>query len=316
MGFVEAMADRGLPAATARSGRSSRCRSRGSPSTRSWNGTAATSRTSGSGWSSSTWRRALVDERVGRRPASGSSTTRSRPAAGSRRSSPPVSAARPGREIDELTERGPAVRGQGPRPCRRPRPMARSARRSPSSSAEDRLDRIVAAAGAEAGDLDPHRGRRPGVDGRRPRPAAGRARRRAARPGRPRRPGLLLGPPLPDVPVGRGGRALGRDPQPVQRGRARGRGAAHDPRRRPVEAVARGSGRPGPGAPVRHRPQRLGARRRHRSGSIDASSSSGASPSRARPTTGCGRSSARCSTRSSTARRRTAGSPSGSIAGR
>ena len=64
----------------------------------------------------------------------------------------------------------------------------------------------------------PGRGRCPGGHRRRPRPAPGGARR-AAGAGRSRGPGLRLGPPLPDVPVGCRERPLGRDPQPVQRGR-------------------------------------------------------------------------------------------------
>ena len=84
----------------------------------------------------------------------------------------------------------------------------------------------------------------------------------AAGPGRPERAGVRLGPPLPDVPMGRREPPLGRDPQPVQGRPARGRGAARDPVGRPREAVAGRSGRPRPGAPVRPRAQRLGARRR------------------------------------------------------
>ena len=55
---------------------------------------------------------------------------------------------------------------------------------------------------------------------------------------------------------------LGRDPQPVLRRRARGRAAARRPRPATRPALAGRSGRPGPGDAVRHRAQRLGARRR------------------------------------------------------
>ena len=83
-------------------------------------------------------------------------------------------------------------------------------------------------------------------------------------PGRPRRARVLLGPPLPDVPVGHRQRALGRDPQPLQRTDPRAHRAAHDGLRRSGEALTRRSRRSGPRPAVRHRAQRLGAGRRQR----------------------------------------------------
>ena len=210
---------------------------------------------------------------------------------------------------------GQAVRREGPRPPRASRPTATVKGPIAKFLADDRQGGSSSGAGAGAGDLvlivaDARRRHR-----RRPRPAARRARR-PARPGRPDGPGLLLGPPLPDVPVGRRERALGRDPQPVQRRRARGRGAARDRVRRPGEALAGRPGRPGPGAAVRPRAQRLGAGRR-------LGPDPPARPARAQlrapgphPRADARASSGRCSRRSSTARRRTAGSPSASTAGR
>ena len=315
MGFVEAMVDRGLRARPSRTGRSSRCRSRGSPSTR--HGTVRI-------------RQARPPLRDGaRRPG-----RRARRRCGSAGVRLPVfddalvaggrvkAIVAPGlggatrREIDELDRAPPGGSGRRVSSMSRSRPMAaRIADREvprPRTGATGSSPRSAPRRAISSSSWPTRRRRRPTSS-----VGCRSTRRRAARPGRPRRPGLLLGPPLPDVPVGRGGAALGRDPQPVQRGRARGRGPADDrlAATRPKPSPER-SGRPGAGAAVRSRPQRLGARRRHRSGSIDASCSSGASRSRARPPTGCGRSSARCSTRSSTAHRRTAGSPSASIAGR
>ncbi len=71
---------------------------------------------------------------------------------------------------------------------------------------------------------------------------------------------LRLDPSLPDVPVGHRDRPLARHPQPVQRRPARGRGAARHGVGRSGATVAGGPGRPRPGAPVRPRAQRLGAR--------------------------------------------------------
>ena len=70
-------------------------------------------------------------------------------------------------------------------------------------------------------------------------------------------------------------------------------------------------GRARPCAAVRPRRSTAGSSAAARCGSTGATCWSAASCSRARPSTGCARSSGRSSTRSSTARRRTAGSPSG-----
>ena len=120
------------------------------------------------------------------------------------------------RRADRARASGSAPRAS---PTSRSRPAASStgpiakflSRRDP---ARDRR----AQPGADEGDLILIVADTADVDRRRPRPAARRARR-AARPGRPERARVRLGPPLPDVPVGRRERPLGRDPQPVQRRR-------------------------------------------------------------------------------------------------
>ena len=113
MAFVEAMAIEVSRGDDARPAASSRCRSRASPTTRRSSASARTSRTCASGWSSSTSAPALVDAAGAPARASASSTTRSRLAAGSRPSSRPGSAARPAREIDELTERAKRFGAKG-----------------------------------------------------------------------------------------------------------------------------------------------------------------------------------------------------------
>ncbi len=308
--------DRGQPGGRARAADRARSRSRGSPTPRSSSASARTSRTCGSGWSSSTWRPVLTDA-DGRAGQSGFRVFDEALAAGGRVKAivAPGLAGATRREIDELAEtakrfgarglvhlavedggaRSPIAKFVGGRPPRRGSP------RRPARSPGD-LVLIVADA--------------PARDRRRPRPAPGRARR-PARPGRSRRARLLLGPPLPDVPVGRRERPLGRDPQPVQRRRARGPGPARDrvaatrPEPSPDDPAGRaramqydlalngwelgGGERPDPPA----RP----ARAELRPPGPDASR-------------GCRRSSGRSSTRSSTAPRPTAGSPWGSTAGR
>ena len=197
----------------------------------------------------------------GRTPASGCSTRRSPPADGSRPSSRPAWRRPTRREIDDLVETARRFGARGLVHVA----VEDGGARSPIAKfvGDDRLERIADRAGANPGDLVLIVADTAGDHRRRPRPAAG-APRRAARPGGPRRPRLLLGPPLPDVPVGRRPRPLGRHPQPVQRRAAGGpRPADHD-QRRPVEAGARRSGRPRPGDAVRPGPQRLGARRRQR----------------------------------------------------
>ncbi len=133
--------------------------------------------------------------------------------------------------------------------------------------------------------------------------------------GRSRRAGLLLGAPLPDVPVGRAVPALGRDAQPVQRRGARGRGPA---RRPPPVTSTTGRRRTRPDARRRcstTSPSTAGSWVAARSGSGSRTCWPGASTCRATRGSRCGSASVRCSRRSSTARRRTVASPSASTAG-
>ena len=208
-----------------------------------------------------------------------------------------------------------AVRGQGPCP-----PRARAGRRGPrrrsrSSSATTGSSGIVAAAGAERGRPRPHRRRRAEVTA----DVLGRLRVEL---------GDRLGLADPDVLAYCWVHRFPMYQWDAENGRW---DATHNPFSGVVpedeallttargdlgQAVAGRPGRPRPGAPVRHRPQRLGARRRLGPDPPPRPARAELRRSRARPTTGCGRSSARSSTRSSTARRRTAGSPSASIAGR
>ena len=127
---------------------------------------------------------------------------------------------------------------------------------------------------------------------------------------------LLLDQPLPDVPVGRRERALGRDPQPVLGRAAGGRAAA----RRPRPATRTEPSPDDPAGQARAMQYDIvlngwelggGSVRIHRRDLLERSLAlQGHSRGR------CTRSSARCSTRSSTARRRTAASRSASTAGR
>ena len=203
-------------------------------------------------------------------------------AAGSRRSS------RPGlggatRQRDRRADRArEAVRGEGPRPPRGRGRRRDPRRRSRSSSARRRSSGSSRRPAAKPGDLVLIVADAADDDRRRARPAPGRARR-AARAGRPGRPRVLLGPPLPDVQVGRRERALGRDPQPVQRRRPRGRGAARDRVGRPARAVAGGPGRAGRGRSSTTSRSTAGSSAAARSGSTAATCSRGASRSRATP---------------------------------
>ena len=138
----------------------------------------------------------------------------------------------------------------------------------------------------------------------------------AARPGGRERPRVLLGHPLPDVRVGRRERALARDPQPVLRRAARGRGAARHRGRRSRTGPRRATPPARPGRCSTTSCSTAGSSAAARCGSGGATCSSGASRSRATRSRRCTRSSGRCSTRSSTARRRTAASRSASTAGR
>ena len=230
--------------------------------TRRWSATAPTSRTCASGWSCSTWRPALLaadgDARV-RLPRVRRDARRRRPRQG--RSRPPGMGGVTRREIDELTE---LAKRFGARGLVHLSVEAGGELHGPIAkflSAETQAA-IRERAGAGEGDLilvvadaSGHRERRPGP-----------APRGAGRPPRPRGPGrarVLLGPPLPDVPVGRA----------VQRAGTRRttRSAASCPRTRSCSRptsgdldvrVARRSGRPGPRDAVRRGAQRLGAGRR------------------------------------------------------
>ena len=152
------------------------------------------------------------------------------------------------RELDDLTDLARRHGAGGPRP-----PVGRGRWRAvrPGRQVPGRSSRQHPH-GAQRGR------RRPDPDRRRCRLDSGRrgpwprppGDGRAARAADPRRAGLCLDPPLPDVQVGRGGEALGRHPQPVQRPGLGGGGSAG----------VRSGLHPGPA--VRPRPQRLGVGRR------------------------------------------------------
>ena len=135
------------------------------------------------------------------------------------------------REIDELTERAKRFGAKG---LVHLAVQAGGELHGPIAKflAPETQAAIVERDRRERGRPRPRRRRHRRRDQRRPRAAARRARR-AARPRGPGRARVLLGAPLPDVQVGRGARPLGRDPQPVQRRRAGGRGPAHDDVGRP-----------------------------------------------------------------------------------
>ena len=218
------------------------------------------------------------------------------------------------REIDELTERAKRFGGKG---------LAHLALepggevKGPIAKflSDETQRALIERTGAAEGDLILIVADAAGRDGRRPGPPS-RGAGRTPRPGRPERPRLRLGPPLPDVPVGRRGRTLGRDPQPVLGRRARRRAAAgHRPRA--IRAGRRPTIRPaGPGRSSTTWRSTAGSWAAGRCGSIGATCSSGASSSRATRSRACARSSGPSSRPSSTALRRTAASPSASTAGR
>ena len=317
MAFVEAMVDRGLARDDARSGRSRRCRSRGSPTTRRWSGSASTSRTSGSGWSSSTSRRARRRRRGARLRLPRVRRRARRAAAGSRRSSRPGWPARHAPRDRRADRAGEAVRGEGPRPPRRRARTAPSRARSRSSSATTAQSGSSSATGAG-------RGRpRSSIVADTPAVTADVLGRLRVELGErlgladPDGPRLRLGQPLPDVPVGRRERPLGRDPQPVQRRRPRGRGAARDG----VAATRPGPSPEDPAGRARAMQYDLvlngwelggGSVRIHRRDLLERSFALQGQTRGRR----CARSSGPCSTRSTTARRRTAASRSASTAGR
>ena len=169
--------------------------------------------------------------------------------------------------------------------------------RSPAAKALSDDDRVE-----DRGDAG-GQARRPAADRRRREPDGRRrlARRAAARDRPPLRPDprgpprAAVGDRLPDVRVQRGRAALGRAAPPVHRaaGLVRGPGRA---------ALAR----------VRHRPRRLGDRRRVDPYQPPRGPAAGVHRARHLRGGGRRRASASCSTRSSTARRRTAGWRSGS----
>ena len=195
------------------------------------------------------------------RPASASSTRRWRPAVGSRPSSRPGMAGVTRREIDELTERskrfgarglahlaiepGGEIKG----------PIAKFLSPRPQAA-------IVARAGAGEGDLilivaDTRR-RRPPTSS----VACGwTSARSSASPTRPSWP--TSGSTASRCTTGtRSNERWDATHNPFSGVAARGRGAARHGIRRSGPAVAGRPGRSCPGAPVRPRPQRLGARRR------------------------------------------------------
>ena len=285
-----------------------------SPTTRRSSGSARTSRTSASGWSWSTSRRRSSAPTARRRRGSACSTRRSRRAAGSRRSSRPGMAGVTRREIDELTERAKrfgakglvhlAVEAGGERqgPDRQV-PVA--TRRSAAIVERDRRRR-----GRPHPRSSPTRRRHR----RRPRPAARRARR-AARPGRSRTCCPTSGSTASRCTSGTPRTAAGTPPttrsaasSPRTRRCSRPRPATRPTRRRTTRPAA-------PGRSSTTSRSTAGSSAAGRSGSTAATCSSAASCCRATRSRRCARSSARSSTPSSTARRRTAGSPSASTAG-
>ena len=245
-GLHRADGDRGHAARRSPSGRSARSRSRSSSTRRRWSASAPTSRTSGSRWSCSTWRR--------RSPAPDGT-----PASRLPRVRRDARLRRPGQ--------GHHGAGHGRRDAARDRRAhrAREAVRRQAASSTSRsheggelhgpiakfLSAETQAAVRERGRRrrgrpDPRRRRRRRRRQRRPRPPARRARR-PPRPRGPRRARVLLGPPLPDVPVGR--RAAGAGTRPTTRSAAcvpEDEAAAHDGLGRPRRPLARRSRRPRP----------------------------------------------------------------------
>ena len=219
------------------------------------------------------------------------------------------------REIDELTERARRFGAKG---------LAYLALepggevKGPIAKflSDDTQRAIIERTGAAEGDLilivaDTRRDHR-----RRPRPPARRARR-PARPGRPERPRRTSGSTASRCTSGTPRSAAGTRPTTRSAGvlpedEALLVTASGDP----GAAVARRPGRARPGAPVRPRAQRLGARWRLDPDPSARPARAQRSSSRATRSRGCARSSGPSSTPSTTARRRTAGSPSASTAGR
>ena len=163
------------------------------------------------------------------------------------------------KEIDELTELAKRFGAKGlvGSPSSRPAPTGPIVK----FLGDDGAERLVAAAGASPGDLVLIVADASDVDRRRPRAAPCRARR-PARPGRPERPRRSAGSTASRCTSGTPRTSAGTRPTT--------RSAASLPEdeellvtasRRPARPRPR-SGRAGPGDAVRHRAQRLGARRR------------------------------------------------------
>ena len=311
MGFVEAMAIDGRPGDRARTGRSSRSRSRVFTYDEAIERFGSDKPDLRFGMELVDLAPALVDADgragVGVRA---SSTTRSRPAAGSRRSWRPGMAGATRREIDELTERAkrfgakglahlalePGGELQGP--------IAKflgdddAARPSSSGPGAGEGDLILIVADAPAVTAD----------------VLGRLRVEL---------GDRLGLADPNVLAYVWVHRFPMYQWDAENGRW---DATHNPfsgvlpedeallvtaSGDPTDRSPERPGRPGPRAAVRPRAQRLGAGRRLGPDPSPRPARADASGSRASRSRACARSSARSSTRSSTARRRTAGSPSG-----
>ena len=204
---------------------------------RRWTASGRTSPTSASGSSCT-----IAPARPARRQRASASSTRRSPSGGPGRSAcaaPGMAGAYP--PPDRRPDRaGPAITARKrPRHHRGP-----AGRRDPFEPREDRGRGAVPAALAAAA-WRRRRGPRAASSPTRtgwPRRCSGQVRLELG----PRLgladPDVLaycLGPPLPDVPVGHRGPALGRHPQPLQRAAAGGRGQARDGFRGPRQAVTR-----------------------------------------------------------------------------
>ena len=212
MAFVEAMAIEVVRAPSRPSGRSCRCRSRASPTTRRIE-------RFGSDKPDLRFGMELVDlapvlSQPTGRPTSGFRVFDAALAAGGRVKAivAPGLAGASRRQIDELTETAKRFGARAASSTWPSQPTAIRGRRSSSSSARSGSPGLVAGpARRREGDLVLIVADAPAVDA----DVLGRLRAElggAPRPGRPRRPRLLLGPPLPDVPVGRGARRAGTPP--------------------------------------------------------------------------------------------------------
>ena len=281
MDFVERMIIEVSRATVAGAADPGRCRSRASPTPRRWSGSARTSRTCGSGWSSSISPRRCRE--ASGLPGLRRDARRARPGQGDRRPRHGRRDATRDRRADRVRE---AVRRQGARPLRGQLGQRRRSGRASSSRRSQCSTASSSAAKAGIGDLilvvADERRRSPTMF------SAGSASSSVAGSGwRTRRPRLLLGPPLPDVQVGSRGRPLGRDPQPVQRRRPRGRGAARNRVGRSRHSQARTIPPAVPGRCSTTSRSTAGSSVAARSGSGAVTSSSAASASRATASSRC-----------------------------